>query len=72
MYVTPDLSGVGNEIIGAAVQPLGAKIEIIGVLAQPLAWWRAVAHKKEILVLHWHTSSHRKMCARSIPKLLID
>ena len=46
MYVTPDLSGVGNEILGAAAQPLGAKIEILGVAAQPLAWWRAVAHKK--------------------------
>ena len=34
MYVTPDLSGVGNEIHGAAAQPLGAKIEIFGVAAQ--------------------------------------
>ena len=32
MYVTPDLSGVENEILGAAVQQL--------------AWRRAVAHKE--------------------------
>ena len=47
MYVTPDLSGVRKEILGAAAQLLGAKIEIPGVAAQPLAWWRAVVHKKE-------------------------
>ena len=28
MYVTPDLSGVGNEILGAAAQPLGVKIHL--------------------------------------------
>ena len=31
MYVTPDLSGVENEILGAAAQPFGAKTEILGV-----------------------------------------
>ena len=46
MYVTPDLSGVGNEILSAPAQPLGAKIEILGVAAQPLTWWRAEAYKK--------------------------
>ena len=37
MYVTPDISGVEIEILGAAAQKLGAKIEILGVLAKPLA-----------------------------------
>ena len=46
MYVTPDLSGVENEILGAAAQPLGAKTEILGVAAQSLAWRRALAHKE--------------------------
>ena len=46
MYVTPDLSGVRNEILGAAAQPLGAKIAILGVVAQPLAWQMAVAHQE--------------------------
>ena len=67
MYVTPDLSGVGNEILGAAAQPLGAKIEILGVAAQPLAWRRALAHKEGNSGLAL-TYIHRKMCARSIPK----
>ena len=39
-------SGVEIEILGAAVQPLAAMIDIHGVAAQPLAWRRAMAHKK--------------------------
>ena len=62
MYVTPDISGVEINFRGAVAQPLGARFEILCVAAQPLAWWRAVAHKKEILVLHWHISLRRKMC----------
>ena len=47
MYVTPDISGVEIKILGAAAQPLGAKVEILRVLAQPLALRKGVAHKDE-------------------------
>ena len=52
MYVTPDLSGVENKILGAAAQPLGAKTEILGVAAQSLEWRRGLWRtKKEVLGL---------------------
>ena len=71
MYVTPDLSGVENEILGAAAQPLGAKTEILGVAAQSLAWRRALAHKEGN---SWSCAGIHRCPARCVlgqyPKLL--
>ena len=67
MYVTPDISGVEIKILGAAAQPFGAKIEILVVVAQLLAWWRALAHKEGNSGFAL-TYIHCKICARSIPK----
>ena len=71
MYVTPNLSGVENEILGTAAQPLSSKIEILGITTQPLAWQEGCgAQRRKFLALRWHTSLRRKMCTRSMPQTL--
>ena len=76
MYVTPDLSGVENEILGAAAQRRSGAA----------AWrkdrnsWRSGAvtgvaegsgaQRRKFLVLRCHTSLPRKMCARPMPQIL--
>ena len=73
MYVTLDLSGMENEILGAAAQPLGAKIEILGVAAQLLAWRRTMAYKEGN---SWSCAGIYRCAARCVlgqyPKLLIN
>ena len=64
MYILPDLSDVENEILHAAAQPLGAKIAILGVLAQPLAWRKGVAHNDGN---SWHTAGLHFCPARYMP-----
>ena len=69
MHVTPDVSYVETNILGAATQPLGAEMEILYAVMQLMALRRAAVHQEGN---SWCTVAHTIVPPLQYPILFIS